>query len=125
VAWDGYASTTSMSRRRLHRQLKPPARAATDEPVLRADRRQDPCLQQILINEYAPGAVGSTVRARGFAAQQTEAAIGAAVLIRILVAGRSKSVCREVVLGSHSTIEVPQPQAPKRTNAAFTASDRQ
>ena len=36
--------------------------------------------------------IGSRVRAHGFAAQQTEAAIGAAVLNRMLTAGRPKSV---------------------------------
>jgi hypothetical protein len=36
--------------------------------------------------------IGSRLRARGFAAQQTEAAIGVAVLNRMLVAGRPDSV---------------------------------
>jgi hypothetical protein len=37
------------------------------------------------------------LRARGLAAQQTEAAIGAAVLNRMLVAGRPESVRRQPV----------------------------
>jgi hypothetical protein len=36
--------------------------------------------------------IGPRLRARGFAAQQTEAAVGVAVLNRMLVAGRPKSV---------------------------------
>jgi len=36
--------------------------------------------------------IGPRLRARGFAAQQTEAAIGTAVLNRMLAAGRPKSV---------------------------------
>jgi len=36
--------------------------------------------------------IGPRLRARGFAAQQTEATIGVAVLNRMLVAGRPKSV---------------------------------
>ena len=36
--------------------------------------------------------IGPRLRARGFAAQQTEAAIGVAVLNRMLVAGRPASV---------------------------------
>ncbi len=36
--------------------------------------------------------IGSGLRARGFAAQQTEATIGVAVLNRMLAAGRPKSV---------------------------------
>jgi hypothetical protein len=38
---------------------------------------------------------GPRLRARGFAAQQTEAAIGVAVLIRMLAAGRPDS-CRSL-----------------------------
>jgi hypothetical protein len=41
--------------------------------------------------------VGPRLRARGFAAQQTEAAIGVAVLNRMLAAGRSDSVRRQRV----------------------------
>jgi hypothetical protein len=41
--------------------------------------------------------IGPRLRARGFAAQQTEAAIGVAVLSRMLVNGRPKSVRREPV----------------------------
>ena len=36
--------------------------------------------------------IGSQLRARGFAAQQTEAAMGVAVLNRMLAAGRPDSV---------------------------------
>jgi hypothetical protein len=36
--------------------------------------------------------IGPRLRARGFAAQQTEAAIGVAMLNRMLAAGRPKSV---------------------------------
>ena len=43
--------------------------------------------------------IGSRLRARGFAAQQTEAAIGVAVLNRMLVAGRPGSVRRQPVIG--------------------------
>jgi len=42
--------------------------------------------------------IGPRLRARGFAAQQTEAAIGVAVLNRMLAAGRPKSVqCQPVI----------------------------
>jgi hypothetical protein len=41
--------------------------------------------------------IGPRLRARGFAAQQTEAAIGVAVLNRMLVAGRPVSVRRQPV----------------------------
>jgi Transposase DDE domain len=41
--------------------------------------------------------IGPRLRARGFAAQQTEAAIGMAVLNRMLVAGRPDSVRRQMV----------------------------
>jgi len=41
--------------------------------------------------------IGPRLRARGFAAQQTEAAIGVAVLNRMLEAGRPKSVRRQQV----------------------------
>jgi hypothetical protein len=42
--------------------------------------------------------IGPRLRARGFAAQQTEAAIGVAVLNRMLTAGRPKSVrCQPVI----------------------------
>ena len=43
--------------------------------------------------------VGPRLRARGFAAQQTEAAIGVAVLNRMLVAGRPDSVRRQPAIG--------------------------
>lgn len=43
--------------------------------------------------------IGPRLRARGFAAQQTEAAIGVAVLNRMLVAGRPDSVRRQPVIG--------------------------
>jgi hypothetical protein len=41
--------------------------------------------------------IGPRLRARGFAGQQTEAAIGVAVLNRMLQAGRPDSVCRQPV----------------------------
>jgi hypothetical protein len=41
--------------------------------------------------------IGPRLRARGFAAQQTEAAIGVAVLARMLVAGCPDSVRRQPV----------------------------
>src|SRR3954471_9689 len=41
--------------------------------------------------------IGPRLRARGFAAQQTEAAIGVAVLNRMLMAGRPDSVRRQRV----------------------------
>jgi hypothetical protein len=41
--------------------------------------------------------IGPRLRARGFAAQQTEAAIGVAVLNRMLAAGRPDSVRRQPV----------------------------
>jgi hypothetical protein len=43
--------------------------------------------------------IGPRLRARGFAAQQTEAAIGVAVLNRMLAAGRPDSVRRQPVIG--------------------------
>jgi hypothetical protein len=43
--------------------------------------------------------IGPRLRARGFAAQQTEAAIGVAVLNRMLVAGRPDSVRRQPITG--------------------------
>jgi hypothetical protein len=42
--------------------------------------------------------IGPRLRARGFAAQQTEAAIGVAVLNRMLAAGRPDSVRRQPVI---------------------------
>ena len=42
--------------------------------------------------------IGPRLRARGFAAQQTEAAIGVAVLNRMLTAGRPESVRRQPTL---------------------------
>ena len=42
--------------------------------------------------------IGPRLRARGFASQQTEAAIGMAVLNRMLVAGRPKSIRRQAVI---------------------------
>jgi hypothetical protein len=42
--------------------------------------------------------IGPRLRSRGFAAQQTEAAIGVAVLNRMLAAGRPNSVrCQRVI----------------------------
>jgi hypothetical protein len=43
--------------------------------------------------------IGPRLRARGFAAQQTEASIGVAVLNRMLTAGRPDSVRRQPVIG--------------------------
>jgi len=42
--------------------------------------------------------IGPRLRARGFAAQQTEAAVGVAVLNRMLAAGRPDSVRRQPVI---------------------------
>ena len=42
--------------------------------------------------------IGPRLRARGLAAQQTEAAVGVAVLNRMLVAGRPNSVRRQPVI---------------------------
>ena len=42
--------------------------------------------------------IGPRLRARGFAAQQTKAAIGVAVLNRMLAAGRPDSVRRQPVI---------------------------
>ena len=42
--------------------------------------------------------IGPRLRARGFAAQQTEAAIGVAVLNQMLTAGRPNSVRRQPVI---------------------------
>ncbi len=42
--------------------------------------------------------IGPRLRARGFAAQQTEAAIGVAALNRMLAAGRPDSVRRQPVI---------------------------
>jgi hypothetical protein len=48
--------------------------------------------------------IGPRLRARGFAAQQTEAAIGVAVLNWMLVAGRPDSVRCRPVIGSRTGI---------------------
>ena len=42
--------------------------------------------------------IGPRLRARGFAAQQTEAAMGVAVLNRMLAAGQPDSVRRQTVM---------------------------
>jgi hypothetical protein len=42
--------------------------------------------------------IGTRLRARGFATQQTEAGIGVAVLNQMLAAGRPKSVPRQTVI---------------------------
>jgi hypothetical protein len=42
--------------------------------------------------------IGPRLRARGFAAQQTEAAVGVAVLNRMLAAGRPDSVRRQPII---------------------------
>ncbi len=41
------------------------------------------------------GVIGPRLHARSFRAQQTEAAIGVAILNRMLACGRSKSICCE------------------------------
>jgi hypothetical protein len=43
--------------------------------------------------------IGPRLRARGLAAQQTEVAIGVAMLNRMLVAGRPDSVPRQPIIG--------------------------
>ena len=48
---------------------------------------------------YYKALIGPRLRARGFAGQQTEAAIGVAVLNRMLVAGCPVSVHRQPVIG--------------------------
>jgi len=48
--------------------------------------------------------IGPRLRARGFAAQQTEAAIGGAVLNRMLAAGRPDSVRRQPIIASQSGV---------------------
>jgi hypothetical protein len=42
--------------------------------------------------------IGRQLHARGFAAQQTETAIGAAMLHRVLAAGRPDSIRRQPVI---------------------------
>jgi hypothetical protein len=42
--------------------------------------------------------IGPRPRARGFAAQQTEATIGVAVVNRMLTAGRPDSISRQLVI---------------------------
>jgi hypothetical protein len=49
------------------------------------------------------------LRARGFAAQQTEAAIGVAVLNRMLAAGRPDSVRRQPVIAQPLGIGIISP----------------
>ena len=44
------------------------------------------------------GLIGPRLRARGFAAQRTEAAVGVAVLNRMLAAGHPDSVRRQPVI---------------------------
>ena len=44
------------------------------------------------------GLIGDRLRNRGFAAQQTEVAIGVAILNRMLAAGRPKSLRRPLVV---------------------------
>jgi len=46
------------------------------------------------------GVIGPRFRARSFLAQQTEAAIGVAILIRMRACGRPKSVCCQASAGA-------------------------
>jgi hypothetical protein len=55
-------------------------------------------LVETTMGRYKP-LIGPRLRARGFAAQQTEAAIGVAVLNRMLVVGRPDSVRCQPVIG--------------------------
>ena len=55
------------------------------------------CLVETTMGRYK-SLIGPRLRARGFAAQRTEAAIGAAVLNRMLAAGRPDSVRRQPVI---------------------------
>ncbi len=55
------------------------------------------CLVETTMGRYK-ALIGPRLRARDFAGQQTEAAIGAAVLNRMLAAGRPDSVRRQPVI---------------------------
>ncbi len=55
------------------------------------------CLVETTMGRYK-SLIGPRLRARGFAAQQTEAAIGVAVLNRMLAAGRPNSVRRQPLI---------------------------
>jgi len=61
--------------------------------------------------------IGPWLRARGFAAQQTEATIGVAVLNRMRAAGPPKSARVQRVIDSSSVLGLPQPPSAKCTNA--------
>src|ERR1700733_13920325 len=61
--------------------------------------------------------IGPRLRARGFATQQTEAAIGVAVLNRMLVAGRPDSVRRQPVAAKQLGVGAISPSVWKCTNA--------
>jgi hypothetical protein len=63
--------------------------------------------------------IGPRLRARGFAAQQTEAAIGVAVLNRMLATGRPDSVRRPPVSHSSLGFGVISPSVWKCTNATL------
>jgi hypothetical protein len=56
------------------------------------------CLVETTISRYM-ALIGPRLRARGFAAEQTEAAIGAAILNRMLAAGRPQSVHCQPIIG--------------------------
>jgi hypothetical protein len=77
------------------------SRSATSSPpaqTVNASRFGDCVLTiETTIGRYKP-LIGPRLRARGFAAQQTEAAIGVAVLNRMLAAGRPDAVCRQAVI---------------------------
>jgi hypothetical protein len=62
--------------------------------------------------------IGPRLRARDFAAQQTEAAIGVAVLNRMLVAGRPDSVRRQPVTAQQFEVGAISPSVWKCTNAS-------
>ena len=61
--------------------------------------------------------IGPRMRARGFAAQQTEAAIGAVVLNRMLAAGRPDSVRRQPLIASGLDLGPTRPRSVECTNA--------
>jgi hypothetical protein len=70
--------------------------------------------------------IGPRLRARGFAGQQTEAAIGVAMLNRMLAAGRPDSVRRQPViaqqLGIGSHLVLDRPSAPSRTRSTWSST---
>ena len=67
--------------------------------------------------------VGPRLRARGFAAQQTEATIGVAVLNQMLAAGRPDSVRRMRVIAYHigaGVVACPVLHLEQRPSGALT-----